>query len=174
MLCQKPAASADSRARRRTAAVPPAGRPPGPPGAPTSQVAAYLSAALGPARLAAISEALSRPSLRPTLRVNTLRASPEQVAAQLQRAPASSGGGDGGAGTSGGGVRVAAHPVVPSALVVEGSGPYVPRYAELTGGRLSCCCPVGVRVCAYVCGLAHTRLVPSPAPPCKRPTPNQT
>lgn len=90
----------------------------------TLQVNSYLTAALGAGRFAAISEALARPSLRPTLRVNTLRTSPAAVVSELRQLL--------------GDAAVAAHPhaVVPSAVVLPGSGPNQPRYEELCGELL--------------------------------------
>jgi hypothetical protein len=91
------------------------------------------------ARLAVISEALARPSLRPTLRVNTLRTTPAEAIAELQRRL-----GDAAAGAR-------PHPVVPSAVVLPGSGPKQPRYEELCGEAYCCW-----SVCAH-CGRQASR-----------------
>lgn len=89
----------------------------------TPQVQAYLAAALGGARLAAISDALARPSLRPTLRANTQRTTAARVADALRAR----------LGAAAAGARP--HSVVPSAVVLPGSGPRQPDYDALCGAR---------------------------------------
>lgn len=82
------------------------------------QVEAYMATAFGSRRFASMSEALARPSTRPCLRANTLRTTAKQVASKLRELR----------GTQGGVISAAPHPIVPSAVIIQGGGPHAIDY----------------------------------------------